>query len=131
MVDKKCVFVYILAKFAKGRQMTRLQDNPKYKSLLKDFYLSGQVVFDFLDLKRPDQMGLSAFWSQFAKKGLPALECLAEELNAFYGAEIDYQPVLTNSPVDADKTNYKTFTDGTKTVYKLKKLFRVKFLSGQ
>lgn len=111
--------------------MTRLQDNPKYKSLLKDFYLSGQVVFDFLDLKRPDQMGLSAFWSQFAKKGLPALECLAEELNAFYGAEIDYQPVLTNSPVDADKTNYKTFTDGTKTVYKLKKLFRVKFLSGQ
>lgn len=83
--------------------MIRLQDNPKYKSLLKDFYLSGQVVFDFLDLKRPDQMGLSAFWSQFAKKGLPALECLAEELNAFYGAEIDYQPVLTNSPVDAGR----------------------------
>ena len=30
--------------------MTRLQDNPKYKSLLKDFYLSGQVVFDFFGI---------------------------------------------------------------------------------
>ena len=83
--------------------MTRLQDEPQYKVLLRDFYLSGKVVFNFLDLKNPEQMGLSAFWSQFARQGLPALECLAEELNAFYGAQIDYQPVVTNSDVDAGR----------------------------
>ena len=83
--------------------MARLQDSLQYRGLLRDFYLSSQSVLEILKINSPDQLGLVHPWDEYAWSMLPSMECLAEELNAFYGADIAINPVVTNSRLDAGR----------------------------